>query len=113
MKVSVKDLSREHIWRVADVKSIPQGWRREVWYNPEAEELYTVLLSRGESYEAPRGHVYLYTFVSLAEFWTNFPCSAEELGLDISSDGCPSDEDIENIYQESWWDEFEFPPELI
>jgi len=113
VKVSVKDLSREHIWRVADVKSIPQGWRREVWYDVENEELYTVLLSRGESYEAPRGHVYLDTFVSLGEFWATCPLTEGDIGVARGMSEKEIEEAIYNAYQEIWWDEFEFPPELL
>jgi len=113
VKVSVKDLSREHIWRVADVKSIPQGWRREVWYNPEAEELYTVLLSGGEIYQPPKAHIYLDTFVSLEEFWATCPLAAEDIGITEGMSEEEIEEAIFNACQEIWWDEFEFPPELL
>jgi hypothetical protein len=109
MKVSKEDLSREHVWKVADVRNIPDGWRREVWYDTETEELYGVLLSGGESYEPPKTHIYLDTFVSLAKFWTEYPYSAEDLELEVDEDGCPREEDLEDIYMEEWWDEFEFP----
>jgi hypothetical protein len=113
MKVKVEDLSREHVWRVADVKSIPQGWRKAVFYDPQSELLYGVLLTGSEGFEAEPGHIYLDTFVSLSEFFTNCPYSLEDLGVSEDATEEEIEEAIYNAYQEAWWDEFEFPPELL
>jgi hypothetical protein len=113
MRVSVKDLSREHVWKVADVKSIPQGWRKQVWYDPEEEELYGVLLAGPGEIVGEPGHIYLDTFVSLEEFWATCPLTAEEIGITEDMSEEEITEAIYNAYQEVWWDEFEFPPELL
>jgi hypothetical protein len=113
MKVSVKDLSREHVWKVADVRNIPDGWKRQVWYDPDEEELYGVLLSGGEKYIPGRGHIYLDTFVSLSEFWTNCPLKEEDIGITEETPYWDREYAIYNAYMEIWWDEFEFPPELL
>jgi len=113
MKVKVEDLSREHVWRVADVKSIPQGWRKKVFYDPGREELYAVLTTAGEEYIPPAGHVYLDTFVSISEFWANCPLTEEDIGISANATEEELEEAILNVYQEIWWDEFEFPPELL
>jgi hypothetical protein len=113
MKVSVKDLRREHVWKVADIRLIPQGWKKQVFYDPESEELYGVLLIAGEMYVPPAGHVFLYEFVSLEEFWTNFPGTEEDIGVTGEATEEKLAEAIMNAYQEVWWDEFEFPPELL
>jgi hypothetical protein len=111
MKIKREDITKKEIWNIARVRSIPLGWKREVWYDPENEVLYGVLLSRGEIY-APKDHIYIDTFVSLGEFWTNYPYTACDLNLNIEDDGLPSDEDIEEIYRETWYEEFEYPENL-
>ena len=113
MKVKVEDLSREHIWEIANVRSIPDGWRRKVFYDPEKEELYAVLTTAGEEYIPPAGHIYLDTFVSIAEFWVNCPLRAEDIGITAGMTEEEEEEAIYNAYKEIWWDEFEFPPELL
>jgi hypothetical protein len=113
MKVKLEDLSREHVWKVADVKSIPQGWRKAVFYDPETELLYGVLLTGPEGFEAEPGHIYLDTFVSLEEFWAICPLSEEDIGISEGMTEEEEEEAIYNAYMEIWWDEFEFPPELL
>ena len=113
MKVSVKDLSKEHVWRVADVRNIPDGWKKEVFYDPEAEELYGVLTTAGEEYVPPEGHIFLDEFVSLSQFWVNCPIAAEDIGIAEGASEEEEEEAIYNAYEELWWDEFEFPPELL
>ena len=113
MRVSVRDLSKEHVWKVANVRSIPSGWKRHIFYDPENENLYGVLVTAGEEYVPPAGHVYIDTFVSLSEFWMNCPRSARDIGLTEEATEEEEEEAICNAYQEVWWDEFEFPVELL
>jgi len=105
MKISAEKITREHIWKVADVRGIPLGWRREVYYSLTNEELYALLLSPGTIYVAPQGDVFLDSFTSIWEFWRNFPYSAEEAGVE-------DERDIEETYYAVWFDEFKYPKEL-
>ena len=111
MKIRKEDITKKDIWSIARVRTIPTGYRRVVWYDPVNQELYSVLLSSGEIY-TPEGHIYIDTFVSLSEFWTNYPYTACDLNLEIEDDGLPKDEDIEEVYKEVWYEEFEFPSDL-
>ena len=41
IKIKKQDVSPERIWEAAEVSQIPVGWRREVYYSPAEEELYS------------------------------------------------------------------------
>jgi len=105
MKIRKEEITRELIWEFADVGSIPDGWVKEVYYSPENEELYVLLLPPGTIYVSPQGDVFVDSFLSLDEFWRNFPYSAEEAGVEDEGD-------IEETYYAVWFDEFKYPKEL-
>jgi len=106
MKIRKEEITRELIWEFADVGSIPDGWVKEVYYSPENEELYVLLLPPGTIYVSPQGDVFVDSFTSIWEFWRNFPYSAEEAGVEDEGD-------IEETYYAVWFDEFKYPKELL
>jgi len=109
IKIKKQDVSPERIWEAAEVSQIPVGWRREVYYSPAEEELYSILLTGGTYYVPPEGDVFLETFISLEEWYARSPLSSEELTGDPERE--PSRGEIEECYQTLWWEEYVFPPE--
>jgi len=105
MKIRKEEITRELIWECADVGSIPSGWIKEVYYSPERQELYAVLTMPGAYIVPAEGHIYIDSFISLDEFWREYPYSREEAGVE-------DERDIENVYYAVWFDEFKYPKEL-
>jgi len=98
-KIRKEDISPVEIWKIADVESIPQGFRREVYYSPKTEELYTVTLGTTGEYVATSEDIYLYTFVSPATFYTNYP-------------GHLNEDEILEVYEAIFLEEFVFPKDF-
>jgi len=111
MKIKKEDVGREEIWRVADVKSIPLGWTREVWYDTVDEELFAVLVSRGTEIRFYEGCVFLGKFVSLAEWYANCSLGAGDILGEGAKEEDLTEEDLLSAYQVLWWEEYDFPPE--
>jgi hypothetical protein len=112
MKIKKEDITKELIWKYADVRSIPLGWKRIVYYDVVAKELRSYL-APSEAYWEDPDNIFIDCFVSPAEFWAGCPVSDEEAGIteDMSEDEAL--DIITNIYEEIWFDEFEFPEELL
>jgi len=97
-KIKKEDISPLEIWKIADVESIPQGYRREVYYSPQTEELYTVTIGTGE-FVAVSEDIYLYTFVPVSTFYTNYP-------------GVLQEDEILEVYEAIFLEEFVFPKDF-
>jgi len=97
-KIKKEEITPQEIWKIADVQSIPQGFKREVYYSPQTEELYTVTLS-GNEYVATSEDIYLYTFVSPATFYANYP-------------GVLQEDEILEVYEAIFLEEFVFPKDF-
>jgi len=97
-KIRKEEITPQEIWQIADVQSIPSGYRREVYYSPVTEELYTVTLS-GNEYVAVSEDIYLYTFVPVSTFYTNYP-------------GTLNEDEIMDVYEAIFLEEFVFPKDF-
>jgi hypothetical protein len=112
MKIKKEDITKEIIWKLGDVRNIPLGWKRVVYYNTTTQEL-RAYLEPAERFEDEEGCIFIECFPSPAEFWAGCPISNEEAGITEDMDEEKALDIITNIYQEIWWEEFEFPPELL
>jgi len=97
-KIRKEEITPQEIWKIADVESIPQGYRREVYYSPQTEELYTVTIGTGE-FVAVSEDIYLYTFVPVSTFYTNYP-------------GVLQEDEILEVYEAIFLEEFVFPKDF-
>jgi len=98
-KIRKEDISPKDIWQIADVESIPQGFKREVYYSPQTEELYTVTLGTTGEYVATSEDIYLYTFVPVSTFYTEYPGKLDE-------------DEILDVYETTFLEEFTFPKDF-
>jgi hypothetical protein len=112
MKIKKEDITREIIWRFADVKSIPAGWKRIVYYNVATQELRSYLAPIEEWWQDPE-NIFIDCFVSPAEFWAGCPITDIEAGIDENITEDEALDKIVDIYENIWFEEFEFPEELL
>jgi len=112
MKIKKEDITKELIWKMGDVRNIPLGWKRIVYYNVATQELRSYLAPAEEWWE-DQEDIFIESFASPGEFWAGCPVSDAEAGIteDMSEDEAL--DIITNIYEEIWFDEFEFPEELL
>jgi len=117
MKIKKEEITRELIWKFADVRNIPLGWKRIVYYDVATQELRSYLAPSEEWWEEQewwkeQKNIFIESFVSPGEFWAGCPLSDEEAGIDENTSEEEAIDIITDIYQEIWFDEFEFPEEL-
>ncbi len=109
MKVSLKDLSKEHIWEVAEVDKIPPCWRRRVYYDLKSQELFTELLTGNQYSMYPESVIFLEEFDSLESWYAQIPYSAIELGVEVDESGEPDREQLLNAYKTIWFENYVVP----
>lgn len=104
-RIGWEDVGKLEIWEMAKVEDIPQGWFLYVVYNFETKELYRTGLATGQTeFIWGKHEIPLYKFVSLDEWYTNYPESLLEEGEEE-----PSTETLLDVYQEEFWEDFEWP----
>ena len=106
-RIGWEDVGKLEIWEMAKVEDIPQGWYLYVVYNFEKKELYHTGLATGQTeFIWGKHEIPLHKFVSLDEWYTNYPESLLEEGEEE-----PSTETLLDVYQEEFWEDFEWPTE--
>jgi hypothetical protein len=108
LKIRADLITKKTIWEMGDVRSIPNGKVREVLYDWDKAELFTILIDKQERHYSRTGIDLLFVFPPLDEYWLLAPLNEEE--MEISDD--MTEEEIKELkyelYKKYFYKSFDF-----
>jgi len=107
-KIKLESIGLEEIWEEGDVANIPQGAQRVVYYDTFAGTLASFLaLGQKSSYQDST--IILEIFESVDSWYSQFPGTYEELGVEVDEEGEPQRDQLLNAYKTIWFENYVVP----